>query len=298
MGGCSNRPDRSSNPNNTNNSSGPSGPREPLTSATAKDVDPRRGDDERDNNFVRFLEGMARKRWSTRSYDRHLREHAHISFDAATTVSFVMRYSLAARAPKSHKVLQFAEQFNKDMRLDMDRISYSNILTMVDEWFRRIDDVFFLCLLDSFTKGLTGITQQMIKLVPHKGFKNRNPYFRGLYRPRSKYNRDAIFISITYEDGWLPRHRPFGALLTTLVHEMCHAYIRIFSDRRSREYEEWVNQKGGHGTMFWKLNRWISFTIISLTQSEVYWEYIPKEVDYRDYCPSSVEEEEEEEVGT
>ncbi|KAI3341747.1 hypothetical protein F4824DRAFT_486248 [Ustulina deusta] len=74
--------------------------------------------------------------------------------------------------------------------------------------------------------------------------------------------RRAIGVAETHGNRWHFEH-----LLYILVHEMCHAYLEIFSDQWHPKHSEWVDDFKGHGEMFWVLLRFVSEKIEMFTQS-------------------------------
>ncbi|KAI0197782.1 hypothetical protein F4808DRAFT_473655, partial [Astrocystis sublimbata] len=158
-------------------SSGYSLKKQPTSPANGERGHPGRGDDEQDNDYVRFLEGLADRRYaSSYSMSKHIKAHSHISFNAGSLVKLTMRQALAVRDPTSYQVQRFIERFHEDVKLDMNALSYNEVLDLFDEWCGRIDDIFYLGLLSRKIKREHD-DGPILALVPERNHSYLNGWF-------------------------------------------------------------------------------------------------------------------------
>ncbi|RWA05525.1 hypothetical protein EKO27_g9582 [Xylaria grammica] len=150
--------------------------------------------------------------------------------DARSLIRLVATHSLAARDLSSLRIARFVEKYHE-----------------VSEW-------------DTTGEGQGALGAAA--LVGLEVIDEANRERLGTF----SYNSGALKI-------WLKRpphvvhRRDFNDLLRTLVHEMCHGYLR-FADSRHPEHRRLVSNHSQHGRGFWALFRYIARAILNFTGSE------------------------------
>ncbi|KAI0437828.1 hypothetical protein F4803DRAFT_128064 [Xylaria telfairii] len=225
-----------------------------------------------DVKTFRFLQGIVDTRWNREKFRIHRAAH-HIPFDAASLTKFVMSASMAARDPTSARINRFAERYAMHEKILKEKTSIETVEDMIDEYFDRIDEIFFFKLLSSKTTTGNGERRRLVIV----DIKESMPGLDGLFHR----SNDTLDISIT--DSRHKKH-PLGALIVTLAHEMTHAYLEIFSDNRDVRHEEWLSDQKGHGKMFWILLKFIINNIFMFTRSNSFWEQSLKSEDEQYRC--------------
>ncbi len=124
-----------------------------------------------------------------------------------------------------------------------------------------IDHMFFLSLLTRKVEGPSGLNR-LVRLIVMDG--THEDKLSGKYK-REETSPTIRMWRINSSKG---EQRPFDQLLYTLLHEMCHAYLELFSDVRHPKDKEWLTDFEGHGEMFWVLLRFVSRKIGAYTKSE------------------------------
>ncbi|KAI0489537.1 hypothetical protein F4859DRAFT_509123 [Xylaria cf. heliscus] len=227
-----------------------------------------------DNQTIDFLRGIADARWNQQQLTVHVHANS-MPFDAATITKLAMRASLAAREPSSSRIKRFAARYKQDEKSWDVRAPFSKVEDMLHGYFERIDELFFFELLGSRIRDHWGGERKLIVL----NVKASMPDTLGIYYPTN----DNIDIPLS---GFSYVEYSFGHLILTLVHEMTHAYLGIFSDGRDACHFERVDYQNGHGKMFWVLLKFIINNIFMFTKSNDFWEQFLKSEDehYRCFC--------------
>jgi hypothetical protein len=197
-----------------------------------------------------------------------------IVHDAESITKLVMTSSLVARDPSSARIERFAERYREHVALDMNTIGFDEITDILYEYFERIDVLFFFKLLTREIQGVSGRRN----LVILRTSEIPNASVVGVYKEVHDYieirlNRYSVSDTYTLEH-----------FICCLVHEMVHAYMSIFADRRHKKHDKWEADHGGHGTMFWMLQSYILNHIVGFTGSDRLWEEFFGEDEARRAC--------------
>ncbi|KAI0412005.1 hypothetical protein F5X98DRAFT_356046 [Xylaria grammica] len=173
-------------------------------------------------------------------------------------IRLVATHSLAARDPSSPRIARFVEKHREVSEWDTTGVSFRVLSDQLYQFMARLDELFFFGLLLRKVKGPWGPRP----LVGLEAIDEANRERLGTF----VYHTGALKI-------WLKRppnvvyRRDFNDLLRTLVHEMCHGYLR-FSDSRHPEYGRLVSNHRQHGRAFWALFRYIAQAILNFTHSD------------------------------
>ncbi|KAI1270108.1 hypothetical protein F5Y18DRAFT_421593 [Xylariaceae sp. FL1019] len=128
--------------------------------------------------------------------------------------------------------------------------------------FEMFDNVFFWGLLTRRVR--TSGSQSNLPLVRLKFRAYNHPDFPPYTLGVTDWDSNSSItlsptISIFALDSRLRVNRSGWHMITTLVHEMCHAYLGLFADERAPGHHEWVRQN--HGSMFWQCLHFIFLTL-------------------------------------
>ncbi|GAW23764.1 hypothetical protein ANO14919_133400 [Xylariales sp. No.14919] len=167
--------------------------------------------------------------------------------------------SLAVQDPYSEAVTKFVKWYRKGQTMDLQSMDNSQLENELWKFLADVDDMFFFSLLSRKVEKPSGLGR-LVRVRVMDGLPEDS--WCGAY----KREEDSPYIRI-----WRSRRgcepQSFEHLVYTLVHEMCHAYLDLFNDKRHRKHQEWVYDFKGHGEMFWVLLRFISRKIGMYTNS-------------------------------
>ncbi|KAI0117979.1 hypothetical protein GGR51DRAFT_555261 [Nemania sp. FL0031] len=178
--------------------------------------------------------------------------------DAQALARLVSNASWAVQDPYSEGISRFVKWYRKAQEWNVRGMSDAKLEDELQKFEIDIDEIFFFSLLTRKTPGLDRLVR--VKVIDEL-VKGRN--IPGAYKPDPK--SPTIIISRYSNTG---NSRRVEQLIHSLVHEMCHAFLGIFSDTRNRKHQAWVADFDRHGEMFWVLHRFIMGKIAMYTKSE------------------------------
>ncbi|KAI0130485.1 hypothetical protein BJ170DRAFT_681931 [Xylariales sp. AK1849] len=155
-------------------------------------------------------------------------------------------YSNSTKAETHREIKSFVEAIRRDAADPA-----INLEEELPRYMQRLDQLFFFGLLTRHVNkpGMAFEKEILVKLKVRDSFNMSAGYqTHGLWDPRK--NRIEIWLK---EGPPQVRDRTMDELISTLAHEMIHAYLDIFSDHNSKEYADGVEIDGGHGVMFWRM---------------------------------------------
>ncbi|KAI1337735.1 hypothetical protein F5Y15DRAFT_417526 [Xylariaceae sp. FL0016] len=175
------------------------------------------------------------------------------NYDAIDLMNLVERYSMAADDNFSRDLRQkFVRNFDDDEYYQLD---YGGFKRYLKDYYRHLDRLFFFGLLnEEVRKPASGKYEPLVTLevrgvapASRSGRTTRTTLGEFRYDEHKIY----IFTSGGYESWNLPK------VITTLAHEMAHAFLGIFRTEGKDEPKRWVKLDDGHGQMFWELVHFI-----------------------------------------
>ncbi|KAI0965520.1 hypothetical protein F4678DRAFT_467382 [Xylaria arbuscula] len=195
--------------------------------------------------------------------------------DARTLTRLVSTSSLAVLDPYSERVEVFVQWYHRAQSMDLRAMSDEELEVELTKISGDIDDMFFFSLLRRTVDKPAGqgslLSVQapllIVQVMPGASTEGYKAYFR--MDDLSPIIR--IWRLSRNGDLW-----HFETLLSTLLHEMCHAYLELFSDTRHPRHEGWINVFSGHGEMFWVLQRFVSRKIGAYTKSDAWQEVLER----------------------
>ncbi|KAJ8125677.1 hypothetical protein O1611_g7963 [Lasiodiplodia mahajangana] len=195
--------------------------------------------------------------------DRHLNSSDSSStntpHDAQALARLVSNASWAVQDPYSEAVAHFVKWYRKAQEIDLKSMKTAKLEDELKNFQADIDDMFFFSLL---TRKPPGAERRFVPLIVNDDKTNKEGLC-GRFESTPKAQSITLWRYDSKGKAWHIEH-----LIHALVHEMCHAYLAIFSDRRHRKHDRWYKDFDGHGEMFWVLVRFISGKILSYTNSD------------------------------
>ncbi|KAI1278174.1 hypothetical protein F5Y07DRAFT_397728 [Xylaria sp. FL0933] len=169
--------------------------------------------------------------------------------DSLAITALVITSSLAVQEPDSETVKYFMGWYLNARELHLPSMSKPALTREIERALFGLDKLFFFSLLTrkvELESGLNRLVRIEVKEIPSIDEEGDLTY--------SIYNQDDIspYIMI-YRCDRNGNHYRFDTLVHSLLHEMCHAYLDLFSDTRHPKDHEWHDQHDGHGEMFWVL---------------------------------------------
>jgi hypothetical protein len=166
-------------------------------------------------------------------------------------VRLSMKYSIAAERDTQKPIRRFVRRYRRDAHYIVG-MEASVLQKVLQEYMSRLDQIFFFSLLMRRVKrrGLLLPPEPLVELKIRQGHnKELVAYWSHIGCRITMYKQREARSGLQSEicDFHLDE------LLATLAHEMVHAYLDIFSNRRDKEHKENVDAQEGHGRMFWRL---------------------------------------------
>ncbi|KAI1365025.1 hypothetical protein F5Y08DRAFT_353141 [Xylaria arbuscula] len=174
--------------------------------------------------------------------------------DAKTITRLVEENCLAVREPSSARVIRFIERCSQFLEYDTKRMDPADVRSMLAETFARLDDIFFFGLLSRHVPTSEGGQRFLINLK-----------FPVTPSPKDEtglfdFPSGLLTIHLTDSRG----ARSFERLLFSMIHEMTHAWLIVFSDPMHLKHGKWVGRHVQHGNMFLRLNLFVRQTAAGL----------------------------------
>lgn len=198
---------------------------------------------------------------------------------AANVVYASMEYSLVGRQSAGEEavaVAEFVRRYRRDRLLDMDSMSIGEVRELLETYAAWFDRHFFFSLLTGASRRLRAPHErlprsgQLWKMSPWRGagqsypevqgrlvdliITRDPPMLPGRYLPimmvHGYYQQNMDQIKMYAHDPHMQPH-DLDELVATLMHELTHAYVILFSNNTSwsNSYAE-VDYGGGHGPEF------------------------------------------------
>ncbi|KAI0412001.1 hypothetical protein F5X98DRAFT_383136 [Xylaria grammica] len=184
-----------------------------------------------------------------------------IPHDAQSLFQLVKTSSLVVTEPHSRKREKFVEYYRACLSWDTDFESNAKLLNdKLWDLMQLVDELFFFHTLTRGTKGPNGREGLVSLRVDSTSDKGLASHFIKSER------QITVFLYPTPGDE---RHE-FKHLFYSIIHEMCHAFLDFFSDQSHPKHREWVELDRGHGSLFWRLLRFLVEAIMDITQSPVW----------------------------
>ncbi|KAI3339491.1 hypothetical protein F4824DRAFT_498181 [Ustulina deusta] len=193
---------------------------------------------------VKTLEAIADNWWKDPTLNSRKSSRTNTPHDAQAITRLVSTSSLAVQDPYSDRVRRFVEWYRHDQKIDLKSMSTAKLEETLQKYQADIDHMFFLSLLTRKVEGPSGLNR-LVRLIVMDG--THEDKLSGKYK-REETSPTIRMWRINSSKG---EQRPFDQLLYTLLHEMCHAYLELFSDVRHPKDKEWLTDFEGHGEMFW-----------------------------------------------
>ncbi|CAJ2512889.1 Uu.00g010080.m01.CDS01 [Anthostomella pinea] len=144
-------------------------------------------------------------------------------------------------------VWHLVRRFQRD--IDRELPSYNNLQTLLEGYLRYFDKLFFFGLLRRRVRRMLPVPR-MLPMVALKVIDEQDERLGDWQRDR----KDEIRLWTRDSHG---EYHALEDFVTTVAHEMIHAYLRIFSDESAASHFRCVDADGGHGVMFWHLHHFI-----------------------------------------
>ncbi|KAI3325609.1 hypothetical protein HD806DRAFT_552860 [Xylariaceae sp. AK1471] len=165
-----------------------------------------------------------------------------LSYDAEQLEQAMNEVTSAPFTPR--QVRQQYEFLADYLLADTDNMTYQELFDWVECMMEHIDTYFF-------RGGLTRGEESYLSLRLHEKL---YPMAHGFCEHSIVPLHYRIFLFTA--DAQTGKRRPKVSLLTTLVHEMLHAYLSAFFNFCPVKGQiELVNENGGHGVLFWVMYR-------------------------------------------
>ncbi|KAI1322772.1 hypothetical protein F5Y16DRAFT_404106 [Xylariaceae sp. FL0255] len=192
--------------------------------------------------FIEYLEGIA----------------ATASLERPKTSKFTSIYLgnfFKAADHDYRRVGDFMHYFDEHAKWDLSKLRADLFQAMVHELVEMLDDLFFFRLLTR-PDPVKGGKQPFIHVVAHK-----QSEYLGHY---DALPRRINMCKLT-ETG---ERRSFGDVVRGTLHEMTHAFLDQFSNRKDEAYKQLVAPNGNHGPLFWDLHEYTFVKLIEYTDFE------------------------------
>ncbi|KAI3331107.1 hypothetical protein F4824DRAFT_514801 [Ustulina deusta] len=188
------------------------------------------------------------------------RPRTNIPHDADALRRLVVHESLAVRNPRSGEVTEFVDCYRLLQGLGENPLDNIRLIhDLIRGFMFHIDNIFFF---NTLTRRVGGPTRPRSLVALHTS-EDPNTKKYGTY---DRADRTITVMLSRYRSGLYHRHH-IERVLFSVVHEMTHAFLEIFSDDRHPRHAEWVDADNGHGKMFCELLGFIGDIVSQLTQS-------------------------------
>ncbi|KAI1746697.1 hypothetical protein F4782DRAFT_536178 [Xylaria castorea] len=209
---------------------------------------------------VKSLKVIADNWWHEPELNSRKSSRTNTPHDAQALARLVSTSSWAVQDPYSEGVARLVKWYRNAQAMDLHSMSNHQLENELQLFMADIDDLFFFSLLTRKVEGKSGLNRLVSVRV-------MDELPKGSHCGAYKQERPLTYIRM-----WRKRNsgKPwiFEHLICTLVHEMCHAYLDLFSDKRHPKHQRWVSDHQGHSEMFWVLLRFIARKIGVYTKSE------------------------------
>ncbi|KAI1305104.1 hypothetical protein F5Y03DRAFT_406648 [Xylaria venustula] len=201
--------------------------------------------------------------WRERGMSSRESSRTKTPHDAQASTRLVATSSLAVQDPYSDEVVRFVKWYRRAQTTDIHGMSDDKLESELWKYLIDIDEMFFFSLLSRKVEQPSGM-KSLVRVRVISG--SCESGWCGAYKKEGKSPTIRIWrINKRRGEPWSFEH-----LIYVLAHEMCHAYLDIFTDKRHPKHQEWVNKFNGHGEMFWVLLRFISRQMGSYLRSEAW----------------------------
>lgn len=159
------------------------------------------------------------------------------------------KFSISARYKTHKNIKRFIKRYRRDAAADAEH--QLNLQDELPKYMQHLDQLFFFGLLTRQVRksGLLGGREPLVELKLRETCNGKSS---AVAEWQTKNHRIEMFTQF-YEPPLPPQDFGLDELVSTLAHEMVHAYLDIFSQSRTREFEIDVEESEGHGPMFWEL---------------------------------------------
>ncbi|KAJ3551182.1 hypothetical protein NPX13_g11430 [Xylaria arbuscula] len=172
--------------------------------------------------------------------------------DAKTITRLVEEDCLAVREPSSARVVRFIERCSQFLECDTKRMDPADVRSMLAETFARLDDIIFFGLFSRHVPTSAGGQRFLVNLTFPVTPSDDTSLFA--------FSSGVLMIHLTDSRG----ARSFERLLSSMIHEMTHAWLIVFSDSMHWKHGKWVGRHVQHGKMFLRLNLFVRQTVAGL----------------------------------
>ncbi|KAK6079392.1 ABC1 family protein [Seiridium cupressi] len=157
-------------------------------------------------------------------------------------------------------ITKLIEKYNLEVNKNLQNMRAKAVESMLRRYMVMIDSIFFFGMLTSQRETLSPGQEHnpLVSLHLEEGtLRESNKCIKEaglLYGEFRIYELRVVLAKQGPLRGGTTGPFRLGDFIGTLVHEMVHAFLDIFSDLKSAEYKDYVAPKGGHGVLFWELN--------------------------------------------
>ncbi|KAI1744789.1 hypothetical protein F4680DRAFT_444062 [Xylaria scruposa] len=209
---------------------------------------------------VRTLKVIADNWWREPTLNSTKSSRTDAPHDAKALARLVSTSSWAVQDPYSEGVARFLKWYRKTQTIDLQTLSNIQLEKELCKFMFDIDELFFFSLL-------TRKIEKKSELDRFVRLRITGELPNGSYCGSYSLEETSPYIRM-HRVNQQGEPRPFEHMLYTLVHEMCHAFLDLFSDKRHSRHREFVIDYRGHGEMFWVLLRFVSRKLGAYTRSE------------------------------
>jgi len=164
----------------------------------------------------------------------------------------------ATEPPTEKRIKQFTDMIQRYTAEGTDGLDNRSLRQMILTIFNGVSSFFFFSLPSRAVRDKAGNLERLVKLKVYDRSARHDSY--GAYYP----GEDSLRMWLRWNHG--EPNQEFRRYFGTVVHEMVHAYIDIFSDPKHPKHDKYYNTPGGHGIAFWLLLLYITKEIYHLTR--------------------------------
>ncbi|KAK9799228.1 putative ABC1 atypical kinase-like domain-containing protein [Seiridium cardinale] len=188
-----------------------------------------------------------------------IQEFRELQYGPRRLVNLSESLSKLARrdAPSITKLI---EKYNLEVNKNLQNMGAKAVESMLRRYMVMIDSIFFFGMLTSQGETLSPGQEHnpLVSLHLEEGtLRESNKCIKEaglLYGEFRIYELRIVLAKQGPLRGGTTGPFRLGDFIGTLVHEMVHAFLDIFSDLNSAEYKDYVAPEDGHGVLFWELN--------------------------------------------
>ncbi|KAI0858887.1 hypothetical protein F4860DRAFT_526637 [Xylaria cubensis] len=185
---------------------------------------------------------------------------------AKSLLRLMQNEALAFRQPDSSKLNELIHCYQQCQALAARHPSSEQLKESISQFMVIIDECFFFKTLTREVKTKRGRQHIVTLKVEDSSFsKSDSVERRGIWNPSDRSL--TLWLQGKVEGAESSYRFSIESILHTCMHECIHAFFWLFVDEDHPQYDEQVDNDGGHGSMFIETLRVIGEKVEELTQS-------------------------------